>query len=64
MKETGPAPEFFTVKEVATKLRVNRMTVYRLIRSGKLRGQRISERNLRIPADAYAEYLAATEVRA
>lgn len=64
MKETGPTPEFFTVKEVAAHLRVHRMTVYRLIHSGKLRAQRISERGLRVPAAAYEEYLAATEVKA
>lgn len=47
----GVAEEkFLTVKEVATSLRVSRMTVYRLVHSGELaavqvgRSYRVSER--------------------
>lgn len=65
MTDSEPVPdELYTVKEVATKLRVHRMTVYRLIRSGRLPGLRISERGLRVTAAAYAAYLASTEVKA
>lgn len=43
--------EFLTVKEVATKLRVSPMTVYRLIGREELRATRVG-RSYRIPVSA------------
>jgi excisionase family DNA binding protein len=45
----APKPEFYTVQEVAVRLRVSKMTVYRMVRSGLLDGKPIG-RGLRIAA--------------
>jgi len=36
-------PEFYTAKELADKLRVNIMTIYRYIKAGKLKAYKISK---------------------
>lgn len=64
MTETGPAPEFLTVREVAKRMRVHPMTVYRLIHAGKLACHRVTERGMRVPAAAVDAHLAATAVQA
>jgi excisionase family DNA binding protein len=51
------AERFVTVPEIATDLRLSRMTVYRLIHDGELPGLRVGKRSIRVPRDAYAEYL-------
>jgi len=45
-----------TVVEVATVMRVSRMTVYRLIRRGQLKAIRVG-RNYRVREDDLNEYL-------
>ena len=45
-----------TVEEVATVMRVSRMTVYRLIRRGQLKAIRVG-RNYRVREDDLNEYL-------
>ena len=45
-----------TVAEVATLMRVSRMTVYRLIRRGQLKAIRVG-RNYRVREDDLSEYL-------
>lgn len=50
--------DWITVDEVAIRLRVSRMTVYRLVRDGTLPAHRIG-RALRIHPDDLAAYLAA-----
>jgi excisionase family DNA binding protein len=45
-----------TVAEVAEALRVSKMTVYRLVHSGRLTAARIGD-SIRIPEAALAEYL-------
>lgn len=50
-----------TVGEVAEALRVDRKTVYRLVRSGALGGVHVG-RALRVPCSAVATYLAARTV--
>lgn len=56
----GPAPSpvmtFMTVAEVGARLRVSKMTVYRLIHGGELVALRVG-RSFRIPVTALDEYL-------
>lgn len=49
-------PTFLTVAEVATQMRVSKMTVYRLVHSGELDAVRVG-RSFRVPADAVQEFL-------
>jgi excisionase family DNA binding protein len=44
-------PPFLTVTEVAARLRVSKMTIYRLVHAGELHALRIGD-SLRIPASA------------
>ncbi len=48
--------KFLTVAEVATVMRVYRMTVYRLVHSGELPAVRVG-RSFRVPERAVHEYL-------
>ncbi|NYJ73511.1 excisionase family DNA binding protein [Allobranchiibius huperziae] len=45
-----------TVAEVATIMRVSKMTVYRLVHSGELEAVRVG-RSFRVPETAVTEYL-------
>ena len=47
---------FLTVAEVATSLRVSKMTVYRLVHSGDLPAVRVG-RSFRVPEKAVQDYL-------
>lgn len=47
---------FMTVAEVATIMRVSKMTVYRLVHSGELEAVRVG-RSFRVPEGAVTEYL-------
>jgi excisionase family DNA binding protein len=48
--------KFLTVAEVATVMRVSKMTVYRLVHSGELTAVRVG-RSFRVPEHAVHEYL-------
>ena len=48
--------KFLTVAEVATVMRVSKMTVYRLVHSGELPAARVG-RSFRVPEEAVDEYL-------
>ncbi|GFJ80360.1 hypothetical protein Phou_045400 [Phytohabitans houttuyneae] len=48
--------KFLTVAEVATLMRVSKMTVYRLVHSGELTAVRVG-RSFRVPEHAVHEYL-------
>ena len=48
--------KFLTVAEVATVMRVSKMTVYRLVHSGELPAVRVG-RSFRVQEDAVTEYL-------
>ncbi|MGI8576805.1 MAG: helix-turn-helix domain-containing protein [Nocardioidaceae bacterium] len=48
--------KFLTVAEVATAMRVSKMTVYRLVHAGDLPAVRVG-RSFRVPEDAVTEYL-------
>jgi len=56
MARTNPISRLLTVAEVATVMRVSRMTVYRLIRRGQLKAIRVG-RNYRVREDDLSEYL-------
>jgi excisionase family DNA binding protein len=49
------APEFWTVAEVATLIRVSKMSVYRLVHNGELDHKRIG-RSIRIPDKSISTY--------
>ncbi len=48
--------KFLTVAEVATAMRVSKMTVYRLVHAGDLPAVRVG-RSFRVPEDAVNDYL-------
>ncbi|MFC7645861.1 helix-turn-helix domain-containing protein [Streptosporangium lutulentum] len=48
--------KFLTVAEVATVMRVSKMTVYRLVHSGELLAIRVG-RSFRVPEQAVHDYL-------
>lgn len=50
-------PEFMTVADVAGIMKVSKMTVYRLVSSGVLAGQRVGPRTIRVSADTLRAYL-------
>ena len=51
-----PEVRFLTVAEVATLMRVSKMTVYRLVHSNELTAVRVG-RSFRVPEHAVHEYL-------
>ncbi|GAA1980337.1 MULTISPECIES: helix-turn-helix domain-containing protein [Amycolatopsis] len=58
-KEDVPAlgqVQFLTVAEVATMMRVSKMTVYRLVHSGELPAVRVGK-SFRVPEKVVHEYL-------
>ncbi len=55
--------KFLTVAEVASLMRVSKMTVYRLLHSGELPGVQIG-RSFRVPEQAVHEYLRAAFIEA
>ncbi len=56
-------PRFLTALEVAERMRVSKMTVYRLIRAGKIPAVRIG-RAFRVREDDVEKYLDSSYVRA
>ena len=48
--------KFLTVAEVATAMRVSKMTVYRLVHNGELPAVRVG-RSFRVPEQAVQDYL-------
>jgi excisionase family DNA binding protein len=48
--------QFLTVAEVATLMRVSKMTVYRLVHSGEMPAVRVG-RSFRVPEHAVHDYL-------
>ncbi|OQO90950.1 helix-turn-helix domain-containing protein [Saccharomonospora piscinae] len=57
--EDVPGPrhvQFLTVAEVATLMRVSKMTVYRLVHSGELPAVRVGK-SFRVPEQAVHDYL-------
>jgi excisionase family DNA binding protein len=54
---------FLTVAEVATIMRVSKMTVYKLVHSGELEAIRVG-RSFRVPEPAVSHYLRGTFIAA
>ena len=54
---------FLTVAEVASTMRVSKMTVYRLVHSGTMPAVRVG-RSFRVPEHAVSEYLRESFVEA
>lgn len=52
--------EFYTAQELATKLRVNIMTIYRYIKAGKLKAYKIGK-EFRIKKDEFEKMLKNSE---
>jgi excisionase family DNA binding protein len=48
--------DFLTVAEIAARLRVSKMTVYRLVRNGHLSVVKVG-RNFRVPAQSLRDYM-------
>jgi len=55
--------KFLTVAEVATLMRVSKMTVYRMVHAGELPAVRVG-RSFRVPEKAVHEYLRAAFIEA
>ncbi len=49
--------EYFTPKEVAEKLKIDRQTVYRMVSDGRLKADRVGARGLRIRGESVAAVL-------
>jgi len=56
-----PRARYLTVAEVAETMRVSKMTVYRLARSGDLPAVRVG-RSYRVPQDALDAFLATSTI--
>lgn len=62
MQDRLDAVRFLTVAEVATVMRVSKMTVYRLVHAGELGAVRVG-RSFRVPEQAMHDYLRGADVR-
>ena len=49
-------PEFYLVNELAEKLRVSEMTIYRYIEAGKLKAHKLGK-GYRIPREEFTRFL-------
>ena len=56
MRALKENPEFYTAKELAEKLRVNIMTIYRYIKVGKLKAYKIGK-EFRIDKKEFQKFL-------
>ncbi|MFT4086797.1 MAG: helix-turn-helix domain-containing protein [Gordonia sp. (in: high G+C Gram-positive bacteria)] len=56
VSNAGSASQFLTVAEVASLMRVSKMTVYRLVHNGELPAVRVG-RSFRVHAKAVHDYL-------
>ena len=54
--------EFYTAQELAQKLRVNVMTIYRYIKAGKLKAHKIGK-EFRIEKKVFKRFLEATTTK-
>lgn len=55
-QDLGSDPKFLTIAEVASMMRVSKMTVYRLVHNGELPAVRVG-RSFRVTEDDVHEYL-------
>ncbi len=59
---TNESKDFYLAEELAAKLRVNIMTIYRYIKAGKLKAHKIGK-EFRIPKDEFERFLKQTETK-
>ena len=52
--------EFYTAEELATKLKLNVMTIYRYIKAGRLKAHKIGK-EFRIPKNEFERFLKHTQ---
>ncbi len=55
-------PDFYLVEELAEKLRVNKMTIYRKIKAGKLQAHKIGK-EYRITRETFDKFLNQTKTK-
>jgi len=55
-------PDFYLVEELADKLRVNKMTIYRWIKAGKLIAPKIGK-EYRITKDEFEKLIAKSSIK-
>lgn len=55
-------PDFYLVEELAEKLRVNKMTIYRRIKAGKIEVYKIGK-EYRIKRDAFERFIKSTRTK-
>ena len=53
--------EFYTAQELASKLRVNIMTIYRYIKNGKLKAYKMSK-EFRIDKDEFNKFISKIQI--
>ncbi|MBU0660932.1 helix-turn-helix domain-containing protein [Patescibacteria group bacterium] len=53
--------DFYLVEEIASKLRISKMTVYRYIEAGKLKANKLGK-EFRISTEDFADFLEKTKV--
>lgn len=56
-----PKKEFYTAQELAEKLRVNIMTIYRYIKAGKLKAHKIGK-EFRIDKKTFLKFMKESQV--
>lgn len=61
MRTPKAEAEYFTVEEIAAKLNLSKMTVYRLIRNGELTSIRVG-RSFRVLKSDYDKYVERSKV--
>lgn len=61
MRDEFDLPEMLTIHEVAQKLNVNYMTVFRWIKNGEIEAVRIGSKIWRIPRGSYLSLIALEE---
>lgn len=59
---SGSGKEFYTAQDLATKLGVNIMTIYRYIKSGRLKAHKIGK-EFRIARDEFERFLKNTSTK-
>lgn len=60
IQSSNEQPEFYLISELAEKLRVSNMTIYRYIEAGKLKAHKLGK-GYRIPREEYHRFLESIE---
>lgn len=57
MSDDGAWPELMTVREVADRYRVSKMTVYRLVHDGAIKATMAGRKHIRVYGESARQYL-------